>query len=254
MYEILNCGVYNSTMRQNKIYTVDDETLKLWYTECVTYTEILAKYGLQNRGAYNTVLKNRLISLNLDLNKFAKRCKPTNTITDESVIFCINSKVHRHVVKKRFIKLVKYECKECGQNENWNLKPLVLILDHINGNSIDNRLENLRLLCPNCNSQTDTFAGRNTKQQRKRYYCECGNEISSQALSCKPCSNLKRNRPSKINWPNKEELAKDLFERPAQQIAKTIGCSDTMLSTYCRKNNIPKPERGYWMKKKYNLL
>jgi len=51
-------------------------------------------------------------------------------------------------------------CEGCGIVE-WNNKPIVLQLDHINGNSHDHRLENLRVLCPNCHSQTDTWCGKN---------------------------------------------------------------------------------------------
>jgi len=52
------------------------------------------------------------------------------------------------------------KCEECGLGEEWNGKVLVLELDHINGDKNDNRLENLKILCPNCHSQTPTFRGR----------------------------------------------------------------------------------------------
>jgi hypothetical protein len=53
----------------------------------------------------------------------------------------------------------KYECKWCGLSE-WRGQPLVLHLDHINGIHNDNRFENLRFLCPNCHSQTETYGNR----------------------------------------------------------------------------------------------
>ena len=55
------------------------------------------------------------------------------------------------------------ECAICGIGPVWCDQPLVLQLDHINGVNNDNRIENLCYLCPNCHSQTPTFAGRNSR-------------------------------------------------------------------------------------------
>lgn len=65
-------------------------------------------------------------------------------------------------LKSRIIKenILPNVCDNCGI-DSWNDKPIVLQLDHINGNSKDHKLENLRLLCPNCHSQTNTWCGKN---------------------------------------------------------------------------------------------
>lgn len=79
-----------------------------------------------------------------------------------------NSKVNRWSLKIRLIRegYLRNICYECGQKPEWHSKKLVMVLDHINGINDDYRLDNLRLLCPNCNSQTDTFAGRNIKRKK----------------------------------------------------------------------------------------
>ena len=66
-------------------------------------------------------------------------------------------------LKKRLIEggVLDKVCVSCGITDEWNGKPIVLQLDHINGVNDDHALENLRLLCPNCHSQTDTWCGRN---------------------------------------------------------------------------------------------
>ncbi len=86
--------------------------------------------------------------------------------TDDQV-FVAGSSYPRHRVKERFLKLVPYCCAHCGLGGTWNGKPIVLQLDHKNGVHNDHRRENLELVCPNCHSQTDTYAGRNSAGMRE---------------------------------------------------------------------------------------
>jgi predicted nucleic acid-binding Zn ribbon protein len=75
---------------------------------------------------------------------------------------------------KRYLAEKQEGCWECGITE-WNGKPIVLELEHIDGNSLNNQEENLSLLCPNCHSQTDTYKGKNTgngRHSRRMRYIE----------------------------------------------------------------------------------
>jgi hypothetical protein len=59
-------------------------------------------------------------------------------------------------------------CQLCGQLPIWHGKPLTLQIDHIDGNSDNNRLDNVRILCPHCHTQTSTFVSRNIKKDTRR--------------------------------------------------------------------------------------
>ena len=74
----------------------------------------------------------------------------------EDIFRVFDYQVGRHSVKKWYLYENEYKCELCGISE-WQGKELTIELDHINGNSKDNRIENLRLLCPNCHSQTETW-------------------------------------------------------------------------------------------------
>ena len=77
---------------------------------------------------------------------------------------CTNSS--SPALKKYLIEKFGENCSECGLENTWNNKPLVLQLDHIDGNSDNNYPTNLRLLCPNCHTQTENFG---SKGQGSRY-------------------------------------------------------------------------------------
>lgn len=77
------------------------------------------------------------------------------------------SKIKREIIKNRIEKDGYYCCDICAMPPVWCDKPVVFVLDHIDGINDNNLPENLRLLCPNCNSQTSTFCGRNVKRAEK---------------------------------------------------------------------------------------
>lgn len=82
---------------------------------------------------------------------------------DEALKACEFEYIPPSRIRNRILKEQNYKCLMCGTGEIWNGQKLVLQLDHINGNSKDNSRKNLRILCPNCHTQTDTW-GRKTRK------------------------------------------------------------------------------------------
>ena len=73
-------------------------------------------------------------------------------------------------VKKFILEEQEHKCAKCGYLDIWNDKPLVFILDHIDGHANNNSRDNLRLVCPNCDSQLDTYKSKNKNSDRKYYH------------------------------------------------------------------------------------
>lgn len=96
-----------------------------------------------------------------ELNKAYRRGKKGWVAAD---IFCENSKYARPNLRSAVLKystIQHYCCSKCNIDPEWEGEPLTLELDHVNGISTDNRVENLRWLCPNCHTQTKTYKGKN---------------------------------------------------------------------------------------------
>lgn len=134
--------------------------------------------------------------------------------------------------------LLRNACYECGIS-SWRGRVLSLQLDHINGVRDDNRVHNLRLLCPNCHSQTDTFCGRNKRSRRvlteemcpdipkaatKPSCLTCGVEVKAEGRRCRSCA--AQRQPTKITWPSSEDLRARVEATSILAVARTLGVSD----------------------------
>lgn len=238
----------------------------------IHYTDCLAKFGLQNKGNNNKTLKARCTEENIDLSHFKTGALELNkylgqirTIPLEEILVS-GSTYSRYHLKKRLLKegLLKNICYVCNLQPTWNNLPLILHLDHINGIGDDNRQDNLRLLCPNCHSQTETYTGRSNRKYNKkgnikegliyRYYCKNCNKgllCKSDNTLCKDCYYISSR---KVERPTKEELEKIVWEQPSTKIGITYGVSSKAIEKWCKSYDIEKPPRGYWTKKQHGKL
>lgn len=164
----INTMSYNCYINGEKM---DEQKLREVVKNCISIAEVLKSLNMSvSTGNYRTFHRCvKRFQINTDhflgqshlqgKSHESKTTQPLNKVlTKNSAYSNINH------LKKRLIRenLLVYKCYECGIN-SWRDNKLSLQLDHINGIYNDHRIENLRLLCPNCHSQTETFSGKNKK-------------------------------------------------------------------------------------------
>jgi hypothetical protein len=176
-----------ATQKRAKILGLNFCGVKLKYqkdnlTEIVkiskSISDVINKLGLRCAGGNFKTIKNYIDNYGIDITHFEsdelkidklKKLSKENKI-DLNLILVENSTYNRSSLKKRLIdeKILEYKCEKCLNSGEWLGEKITLQLDHKNGIFNDNRIENLRFLCPNCHSQTDTFAGKKMKKEKKQ--------------------------------------------------------------------------------------
>lgn len=161
-------------MNRKRKYT--DEDLLKAVTNSFSIRSVLEKLGKSRQGGGNyDQIKRDIERLKVDSSHFTgrghlkgKTCQWSKKDNLGEILVENSTYTNRTCLKNRLLKegLIKNECCLCNQKGEWNGKKLVMVFDHINGVNNDNRIENLRMICPNCNSQQETFAGRNRKNKK----------------------------------------------------------------------------------------
>lgn len=156
----------------NKIYELSEDEFISLIRNSSNKAEVLFKlgYSVEGNSWGYALLTKRMNELHLDGTKFKGKSgfkdKANESLKLENIdkILCENSPHTRAVIRRFILKnnIISYKCAKCGNTGEWQGEPLSLQLDHINGDCTDHRKENLRWLCPNCHSQTETHGSKNT--------------------------------------------------------------------------------------------
>lgn len=225
------------------------EELQSILNEATSLTDFLLMLGYNSySGSVLQTAKQYLkdIGLEEDYRKIRSvKRKPEN-------IFVKNSTACQSVLRRYYYegKYTEYKCSICGQEPEWNGQPLTLILDHINGNNKDDRLENLRWVCPNCNQQLPTTGSRNKPHKKINRCKQCGKIISDKATYCSACLGKQTSKKIVESYIDRETLKNKIRNQSFESIAAEYGkTSGNAIKRWCDYYGLPRLKKDI---KKYS--
>lgn len=220
------------------------EELEKIVQESNSYKDLVLKLGYNSKGGntYKTV-QNRIEKYNIDTSHFYQQEKIERNPDN---IFIKNSTAGQNTLRKYYFRgnYSEYKCAICGLPPEWQGKPLTLTLDHINGDHQDDRIENLRWVCPNCDRQLPTYSKglRATSEIKK---CpKCGKPIGKKSTLCVDCTNAEKLMTALENRPVSRDELKNLIRTTSfVDIGKRYNCSDNAIRKWCDKFNLPRTKK-----------
>lgn len=225
----------------------DEEKLKLIIKNSKSFADVARKMNYARASGF-VLVKKFIKHYNIDISHFDTQQEQwrkslislKNTIPLHKILI-ENSTYNRNHLKIRLYKenLKKEECEICGQGPIWMGKKIALILDHINGIRDDNRINNLRIVCPNCNASLDTHCGKN--KHTKNRCLDCGQKCTKKSIRCKKCSNIYASTNlshhillRKVERPSYLELKKEVEQNGYSATGRKYGVSDNAIRKWIK--------------------
>lgn len=250
------------------INVINRDELKNITDNCTSWTEVLT-YFKENYGykkiSGNATIKKKCIDYGIDFSHFKRKYIERNinirSKKDINEFLVKNCTVSSGHLKKRLYseKLLEEKCYSCGIGNIWNNKPITLHLEHIDGDHFNNEITNLTILCPNCHSQTSTYAIKNKSKEilnfinkpiepiklnleakmtkEKGTFCkDCDKEISKNAVRCIRCAGIENNKDRKkvVDRPSIEQLKEDLKTMSMVKVGQKYGVSDNSIRKWIK--------------------
>ncbi len=214
------------------------------------WSQALRRLGVRAAGGNHAVLKRWAATWRIPTNHFAPYAQAGAHLQRQRIpieqVLIEGSTYTRHSLKRRLYEtgLKARACELCGQGEEWRGLRMSLILDHINGVHDDNRLDNLRIVCPNCAATLSTHCSRNLprnvcptcgtefrrRSSRQRY---CSQACWQASAECRAGRSMAGRR--KVERPSYEQLLAELREMSWVAIGRKYGVSDNAVRKWLRR-------------------
>lgn len=231
---------YNNFMKETKY---SREQFQYAVDKSKSQKDVIIALNLPlNNGNYETVrYLSNLYSIPLPEYNYSEEIKVNhekNRFSNEDW-FTNNSRRNGQQSKKRMIDLgIKDECAICKLPPVWNNIKLTLQLDHIDGDKFNNQIENLRILCPNCHTQTETYSN-NINREKIYYQCiDCKIAVGKYTQRCRACSAKFRKGQTVHNYPIISELIEMLQSSNFEAVGRELGMSGNAIKRHLIANNI----------------
>ena len=218
-----------------------------------SWSEALRRLGYSPRGGNPKTLRKYAAKWEISTEHFDPAAASLDGLrrswrkpTPLAEILVDGSTYNRNHLKNRLLRegVKQAICELCGQGEIWRGRRMALILDHVNGHSTDNRLENLRIVCPNCAATLDTHCGRKNRHP-PRECARCGQLFIAMHARQRYCSRYcgarwDRNgvpRPGarKVERPAHEQLVREIETLGYLGVGRRYGVCDNAIRKWVRE-------------------